>query len=125
GVVTQLHFTADTSPVLTFEPVAYLDQAVVAQLDQRLASGELDTVRPSLIKRPAEFQGEAPQLAPPVDAGGLGTAPPQAQTAPAAPQQPVAPPPATAPAVCPLGAPVGFMMTATGGGVPYSSFISG
>jgi hypothetical protein len=148
GVVTQLNFTADTSPVLTFQFMGYLEQNVVAQLDERVNSGELDAIRPSLNKQPAAVDGQsaAPGAVPAQsDAPALGAPqqqPVQPNVPPAghAPQQPqpgspvqpgamapgagAAPTPPPAPATpCPLGAPQGFKMTEKGNGVPYQAFV--
>lgn len=148
GVVTQLNFTADTSPVLTFTFAGYLDQQVVQQLDQRINSGELDSVRPSLNKRPAEAPGQSADpaqgsLPAPDNVAALGAPQPQPgqpdpnpnavqpQPQPTQPVSGVGVPPAPGPsqppappaqASCPLGAPQGYKMTDKGKGVPYQAF---
>lgn len=127
GVVTQLNFTSDTSPVLTFTFVGYLEQDTVMQLDGRISSGELDAVRPSQHKRPAEFNGAEQALPnPPQHAQQPALNAPAPQAAPQpAPQQEVVPPPAQpqAPVQCPMGAPAGMQMTGKAPGVTYQSFI--
>ena len=146
NVVTTLNFTGDASPVLTFTFAQYLPEEVVHALNERISGGELDALRPSLLKSPADVPGAAPQgqLPPAGHAPALGQPQPQpaeqgpaptgaggAQPQPTQPVQPgaVPPPPAgvqppappTAPP-CPLGAPAGFRMTAQANGLRYEQF---
>lgn len=139
GVVTQLNFTADTSPVLSFTFAGYLSQEVVQYLEQRIKSGELDSVRPSLHKQPAEYSGATQELPAPPDhvqqapeqaapQGQMQTQAPQPQAQMAPQQTPPAPAPEApaapqAPAPCPMGAPAGMQMTGKAPGVTYDAFI--
>lgn len=147
GAATTLNFTSDTSPVLTFQFGGYIDGNAFAKIDQRLKSGELDTVLPSKNKTPAQVEGQAPVGQPvnglgithqpeaghvdnavhaqaPVNQGAPAAQQPQPAQPPAAPvpeAQPTAPSaPAAAP--CPLGAPTGFKMTGKAPGVRYEQF---
>lgn len=150
GAVTTLNFTSDTSPVLTFQFGGYIDGNAFGKIDQRLKSGELDTVLPSKNKTPAVIEGQSgPSLATPPNNGmGITHQPetghvdnavhaqaPVNQGAPAAQQPQPAQPPAApvpeaqpaapaapTPAPCPLGAPSGFKMTGKAPGVTYQAF---
>lgn len=67
-VVTTLNFTGDASPVLTFSFAQYMPEEAVRVLNERLASGEIEAVRPSLLKSPAVVTSQTALPAP--GAGG-------------------------------------------------------
>lgn len=58
-VVTVLNFTADTSPVLTFNCWGFHDAQTADLIRQKLEAGVMDTIRPSLLKSPAQVTGQA------------------------------------------------------------------
>lgn len=136
AVVCTLNFAAETSPVLTFTFASFVDQNTYDVIQQRLASGEIDAILPSHNKTPAAAPaGAVPgqQALPsgvPADGQPAGTQsqPAQQTTGAAMPPPPpgsqgnAAPPPAQ-PAPCPLGAPAGFKMTESAGGVTYQAYI--